>query len=513
MIALGIRYLTKYAVATDLARQRAEWPPHPGRVFMAMAAAHFESGADPAERAALEWLESAPAPAIRASGADERTVVRAYVPVNDAHGGIIGRTRQDRAFPRVRPHEDCVHLIWNVQPEAETRAALDRLCSKVTRVGHSMSAVQMWVVPEGGEPAANWLPGREPSENRLRVAAAGTTQNLESAFNCDAIQRHEELAAALDSAKGKDKTRLKAELKALFPEGRPESRRPQLTNWQGYSRPVAAGADPVVDGPFGENFVVLTKMEGPSLGLETTLQLTGSLRNCAMKAAGDRVPEWLSGHDVKSAPSLLPHAAFFPLPYVGFPHSDGHILGLGMAIPRSITLTRGVTEDEEFRLVLGPMFFNMETGEERGIDIWHRNVWRWTLERETRERPPQSLQRLSWTKPSRTWASVTPVVLHHYPKKRDKDVERIVKEAFVSALLPEPEVVMVRRISAFTGAGHAMSMPAFTEGGAKMCRHQVHVWARFAQPVSGPMLVGRGRFRGYGLFRPWPETERRPWTS
>ena len=58
MIALGLRYLTKYAVATDLARQRPEWPPHPGRVFMAMAAAFFEGGSDPAERVALEWLES-----------------------------------------------------------------------------------------------------------------------------------------------------------------------------------------------------------------------------------------------------------------------------------------------------------------------------------------------------------------------------------------------------------------------------------------------------------------------
>jgi CRISPR-associated protein Csb2 len=56
MIALGIRYLTKYAVATNLARQPAEWPPHPGRIFMAMAASHFESGADAEERTALEWL-------------------------------------------------------------------------------------------------------------------------------------------------------------------------------------------------------------------------------------------------------------------------------------------------------------------------------------------------------------------------------------------------------------------------------------------------------------------------
>lgn len=47
MLTLGIRYLTGYAVASNVAhRDEVEWPPHPGRVFMAMAAAHFETGAD-----------------------------------------------------------------------------------------------------------------------------------------------------------------------------------------------------------------------------------------------------------------------------------------------------------------------------------------------------------------------------------------------------------------------------------------------------------------------------------
>ena len=42
MLALGIRCLTGYAVATDVSnREQAEWPPHPARVFMALAAAYF----------------------------------------------------------------------------------------------------------------------------------------------------------------------------------------------------------------------------------------------------------------------------------------------------------------------------------------------------------------------------------------------------------------------------------------------------------------------------------------
>jgi CRISPR-associated protein Csb2 len=506
MIALGIRYLTKYAVATNPARQGPEWPPHSGRVVMAMAAAHFETGSDPSERAALEWLEAAGSPSMRASDADERTTVRAYVPVNDAHGGIFGRQRQERAFQRARPHDDCVYLIWDADPTAETRSALDKLCNKVTRVGHSSSAVQMWVLPAGQEPAPNWLPEDAHPDTQMRVATAGTLRSLETAFNAQAIQEHDTLVETVATAKGREKTRVKNELQEKFPNGRPDWRRPQLVHWQGYGRPAQRGArQTVLEGPFDENFVVLTKGEGSALGLESTLQLTGALRNAAMKASGKEPPEWLSGHDTSRAPSLFPHVAFFPLPYVGFEHSDGHVLGLGMAIPRDLRHSSGSTREEELRQFLGPLFFDTETGQERAIAIWRTGVWQWTLERENRERPPMTLQRSSWTRPSRMWASVMPVVLHHYPKKREGDIERIVKESFVSALFPEPLEISISGFSAIQGAGNAMSVPPFTEGGTNLCRYQTHVVVRFAQRVRGPMVVGRGRFRGYGLFRPMPD--------
>src|SRR5690625_5123010 len=97
MLALGIRYLTGYAVATDPAnRSRSEWPPHPGRVFMALAAAHFETGEDPVEREALEWLESQPAPYLTAEEADERSVVRS----EERRVGKDGRARVEQERER-----------------------------------------------------------------------------------------------------------------------------------------------------------------------------------------------------------------------------------------------------------------------------------------------------------------------------------------------------------------------------------------------------------------------------
>lgn len=520
MLAIGIRYLTKYAVANNLARQRPEWPPHPGRVFMAMAAGHFETGADPAERAALEWLESVPPPAMRASDASERSATRAYVPVNDQLGsksqppdGSIPREKADRAFPRVRPQDDSVYLIWSATPSAEIRQALERVCSKVTRVGHSSSAVQAWVVNPGTEPAPDWLPGADFGEARLRVPANGTLRELENAFNGQAIQEYETLAEALAGAKGRSKAALKQELAVKFPDGRPEYRRPQLVHWQGYRRSIALDAEPIVDGPFENEFLILSKTEGPALGLESALQLTGALRNTAMNAAGKNVPEWLSGHDAAGRPSPHVHVAFFPLPYVGYDYADGHVLGLGIALPSGFAANPDVNRESDIRRCLGPLFFDADTGEERLVKLWrndlrNRPVWEWVLERETRERPPLTLQRLTWTKPSRRWASVTPVVLHHFPRKRSGDQERIVREAFATALLPQPDSIKLSSISSVGGAGHAMALPSFTEGGPNLCRLQIHVDAVFNRPVRGPMLVGRGRFRGYGLFRPMPEEVR-----
>jgi CRISPR-associated protein Csb2 len=514
MIAIGMRYLTKYAVATNQARQRAEWPPHFGRVFMAMAAAHVENGSDAGERIALEWLEAAEPPAMLASDAEERSLVRAYVPVNDEHDGILKRARQERSFPRIRPHEDCVYFIWNATPSPATRAALGTVCGKVTRVGHSSSAVQMWAVESGQEPVPNWWPDAPFEDIRVRVTGPGTMQALEEACNLVPIQQYDNVAEALSAANGREKTALKREIEARFPQGRPESRRPQLVRWQGYGRAKGLEkSEQAAAGPFDENLIVLTKREGSALGLESTLQLTGAMRISAMKAAGESVPEWISGHDKTGAPSQRPHLAFFPLPYVGYEHSDGHVMGLGIAVPREMAAS------DALRRSLGPLFFDPETGDEHEIHLWRNRfgggdsvvrctrVWDWTLEREKRERPPIALRLSTWTNPSRVWASVTPVVLHHYPKKRNGDVERIVREAFVSALYPEPEWVATTSISRVFGSGHALEVPPFTEGGTNLCRYQTHVVARFAVPVRGPVLVGRGRYRGYGLFRPISEQE------
>ena len=45
--------------------------------------------------------------------------------------------------------------------------------------------------------------------------------------------------------------------------------------------------------------------------------------------------------------------------------------------------------------------------------------------------------------------------------------------------------------------------PLYPAKNSNASRPQVHVWLGFAEPVVGPILLGAGRYRGYGLLKPW----------
>jgi len=285
--ALGIRYLTGYSVAATRPDGDPEWPPHPARVFMAMAAAHFENPGDPSvvseqlfeqsvqrEREVLQWLESLDQqPRIFASDKEERRTVTCYVPVNDKrdpfkitktktgrkvslfphlHSVSIGRLRNERTFPRVRPHDDRVFLVWDFDLSEEHRDALARLCSKVTRIGHSSSLVQMWLADPAEVPEPNWLPDDERPLRRLRAISPDFLKNLEELFGERGRQRYWSLKEELERlktekkpARGRGASQRKAQLQSQIdklqeqlhqlPPPR-EPLRPTVGLWQGYGR-------------------------------------------------------------------------------------------------------------------------------------------------------------------------------------------------------------------------------------------------------------------------------------
>ncbi len=536
MLTLGIDYLTGYATATSAGdRNLAEWPPHPGRIFMAMAAAYFETRPDASETSArtdweneadaLRWLERLDAPAICAAEIDKRDVVEVFVPPNDM--GPTKRTsvpayrtnRQPRTFPKVRPHESRVYLHWaEVDLPDQHRAALERVCAKVIRIGHSSSLVRMWLSDEDPPSSPNFLPVQNETGSRrterFRVAGAGCLDYLRDQYNGEAVDRFYEFHSQIQTAKGKEQKALKIEFEKQFGMpwevhlAAPASRRPILSMTQAYRRTDSSTdpESPSATSVFDDALLVLDKREGPALGLESTWQLLTALRGAIEKNA-EPTPEWVSGHQPDGRPSEQPHLALLPLGFVGSDYADGHLLGVALAFPRSVSL-------EERGKLVGKLLYDA-TGRAKDLRLTLGKLGVWTLGEEERPSPPIALRSATWTGPAKIWASVSPVVLDRHPKadpRKDRSAYIAEVAAIVSAScqrigLPAPAEIDIDKTSWHRGAPRAKPGPDGFQlmpqrpGGPN--RRQVHVWLRFEQPVLGPVLLGAGRYRGYGLCKPW----------
>jgi CRISPR-associated protein Csb2 len=535
MLTLGIRYLNGWAMAKQIHDvDRPEWPPHPDRVFMALAAAHFETDGDAKERAVLEWLEGLEPPSLVVSRGRERDVVTTFVPVNDSADPIkknkplmpagslaIGRDRQPRTFPVVVPESGSgelqCFLEWrDVEPTPEQTQALSRLCDKVIRVGHSASLVQVWVADgeqsaiETSDDSIERLEVTHGlSTRRMRITKCGRLADLVARFNRDEREALAVLNAAVDAAGSpKEKKQRKAELAKRFPTP-PVERRPESFGEVGYA--VACPevkADDVRQSHFDSQLIVLRQSGGRRFGLESTLQLTAALRNTVMKHCPVQPPpEWVSGHKPEGSAGdrECGHIAFLPLPHVGADHADGHLLGMALAIP-------GDVPQSELAACLRDVLLD-KNGEGKEIELRPVNVAPkakhggvMTLQFDEQQDYRLALKSHVWTRlplGSKRWATVTPIALDRHAKSIDPaaEIEQIIADACERIGLPRPADVIPTPVSMFLGAPASREMPRIErKRGGKI--RQTHAVITFDEPVVGPVLLGAGRYRGYGLCRP-----------
>lgn len=522
--ALGIRYLNGWAMAAaDGAKKEiAEWPPHPERVFLALAAAWFETGQDADEGAALRWLEALPSPGIVASDANFRSVSKgsgpavSYVPVNDVSlarqvpsSSELGklkeaglsllpehRGRQPRSFPMAIPISDHVYLTWSGADPGPHRQALDRLAGNVTHIGHSASFTQVWV--EDDPPDPNWVPREGTTPHRLRVLSPGRLANLQGQANYDAVRAYATLCAQIESAKGKTKTALKAELSDRFGSRVPVSRRPEPSLWAGYDRPTPTQPTDLPHSVFDSSLLILT-IKGRLLSLRATLSLSEALRGAVQKHCPAPIPEWVSGHAPDRSPTTRPHLALVPLPFVDAEHADGRILGAALVLPRGL-------ESHEATRCLDPLLRG-SLGVPRAVKLYEGQWLECTVSLEQREAPPNTLRPGTWTTASRAWASVTPVVLdrHFGGPDRWHRAAASLKDSCERIGLPRPNTVALQRVSPIRGVPHAREFAPIKRKSDGGDIYHSHATLIFDEPVVGPIIVGTGRYRGYGLFHPWRE--------
>ncbi|MCL4821252.1 MAG: type I-U CRISPR-associated protein Cas5/Cas6 [Vicinamibacteria bacterium] len=533
MLAIEVEFLTgRYVATAHHDRERAEWPPHPARLFSALVAAlHEPDQADPAERAALEWLERQAAPALWAdseSRVGRREVKNVYVPVNDktlgldtaireaekvlecAEGaskrrkaeerlaaarsapGIVdtkpsteasrtaiallpdSRTRQVRTFPVVIPETPSVVFLWPDVDSARHRAALERLCVRLTRLGHSSSLVRCTLVEREVEPT--WVPS-DDGETSLRVVGPGQLEQLERAFTHHQGEKSRVL--------------------------------PALPQRYRFGAPGAAVVEPArsVFSSDSADWIVFERVGGARPVASRGTDIAQALRGAVLEQHGGRgLPATLSGH-ADSGPAEVPHVAFVPLPFIGHEHADGAVMGCALVLPR------GLSKGDRQTLMRLVAKWETERSDDRG-DL--------TLAGGTL--PPFRIRRVAvsarrtlspefWCRTSRRFVTATPIALDRNPgnlrSNHDGTAHRAALEAQQSIAEACQRVAGIRPVSVevslaplLPGAQHVREFAPWPGRPGRPPRVRVHADIRFAEPVVGPLLLGTGRYVGLGLCLP-----------
>jgi CRISPR-associated protein Csb2 len=255
-----------------------------------------------------------------------------------------------------------------------------------------------------------------------------------------------------------------------------------------------------------------------------TLRL--ALMRAWSKANGDPVPSWIAGHEADGAPAREAHMAIAPLANLGYPHSDGKLMGLAIVPPAAVVEAWAAPGPAAFRqreafaralARLGDGSSPDEDGAGRVLTLAGAKPanWTWRLRASTsglRSLDPRRYagDGLRWA--SANWASATPVLLDRHLKSEGEaaldEAAEIIRKACARVGLPLPEHVQVSKHASVSGAA-----PAWPVGGAPAWqgwsrkasfgqRKLFHVTLGFSERVHGPVLIGAGRFVGLGLCLP-----------
>lgn len=417
------------------------------------------------------------------------------------------RGKQARTYPTVLPEGPAFSFVWpHAVPSQRHQDALDRLLSRVGRLGHSSTLVACRCVDgyPDAHPKPTWVPGLSRTGTRLRVPGAGMLDALEQAY-----QVHH----------GEEPRTLPARVVAY--------RRPSTTN--------AVSRTPLLGGDW---YVLGLPRRHPVTAVQV-LTVTRAVRGALLAHGAQPSPEILSGHrqqvDGQSGatlPSNRPHLAVAPLLNAGHQHSDGSVFGVALVLPANCTdAERAVVEDAirawdaaGFELMLpgrsGAQPFPRSL-EDLGIDrVGADQDW---LDAALTSRR-RTTTRDYWCRAAQYWVTVTPIALDRFPgnlrsrdprawERADAEAAASIARACVFAGLAdqaEDVRVTVRLDAPLAGLPAAPGsrthpgrhqFPSYQTGSGapRVC---VHAEISFPGPVRGPVLVGAGRYLGYGLCLP-----------
>jgi CRISPR-associated protein Csb2 len=547
MLAIEVAFLTGRFVATAYnTRTESEWPPHPARLFSALAATHFadevtSNDRRSGEREVLEWLERQGAPSIVASDAVSREAVTVFVPVNDVALTDVDGEASDLDEARSRLSEIDAAVDPKGFKKASTtvkkaEAALEKAIARATSVpARAMDPRHgQRVLPEyrGRQPRTFpsmtpvdprvtylWPSAAPTSEQRAimdgllgRLVRLGHSSSLVSARLVD----NPDTPIWRPVAGGEAMFRIveSGQLDALeraFERHREIEPRVMPAAQQAYTQEAVQTIETRHKSLFSDHWIVLRRVAGPSFPMTATAGVARAVRKALMSFAEEPIPEALSGHSSGGGPTQQPHLAIVPLPFVGHAKASGGILGIALILPRTTSnaARRAVytavdrweqryrQDDEDVPAVQ----LNLGAAGELRLE---RVEWRFVQ---------SSLKPHVWCSPARVWSSVTPVALDRNPgdlRSRDPgSLAKAIEEAVESIRracqrieLPRPAHVEILPAAPWAGSEKARHYPSFPGDAGRTQRVLTHVRIEFDEYVAGPVLLGAGRYVGLGLLRP-----------
>jgi CRISPR-associated protein Csb2 len=421
------------------------------------------------------------------------------------------RGKQGRTYPTVIPDKPTVWFVWpTAQATDQGQRALDALLGRVARLGHSSTFVACRCDDAGPDSEPAWTPGGMGSEaHRVRVMRAGLLDRLELAF-----QTHH------------------GEEPRTLPAG--------MIN---YHQPRES--PPVLRSPhLGGDWYVLGFTGRPFPAAAAALSVARAARGALLHHGDQPSPEILSGHRHQpgangSTPPLdRAHLAVVPLLNAGNPRSDGTIYGIALVLPTGCSpADRQAVESalrawgdagthDEFKLVMavGPGGRSVEyTLTDLGVDRGKTGSEpEWLTSALTNRR--KTTTRDYWCRSAKRWLTVTPIALDRFPGKlrslkpdaRDRaeaEAATAVAQACVHAGLADhaEDVRVTIRLDAplvgipaspATRIGSSKGHFPGYQTGSGVPRACIHAEIEFPEPVRGPVLIGAGRYFGYGLCLP-----------
>lgn len=453
VITVDLLHETIRASADALGQSGGEWPPSPARVFSALVAGGGHDVLLP--DTALQVLESALPPLIRADPAGDVLVSHArerYVVVDKTAGVRVQNYPARTAEPvrpgvRFAPRNPHVAYIWpDVELDAEQMSSLRARAARVGYLGCADSPAQVRVydeMPDMLGAVATWEPD-ESAFHSLPVPYPGFLQALDRQY-------------------------------AAFQAGEFPQRAWLPAPRQGYRDPTVKSVDVDVATVFW------LRLSRPVSG-RRIVDVTSTLRNAVLAKVPDDLATWvLHGHNAGAEP--YEQARFLALPEAVFPHSRGLIRGAAVWIPAGTD----------------PQIVAGVDAALRDISHLHKGaVFQVGVERFDGVPSPRAVDPRRWIGPSTRWVSVFPVVFERHPHGSPTlpDVARWCAHAG----LPTPVTAEVSPVPFVPGAASLHPSEVFRPG--KQRWPYAHLKVEFAEPVSGPVAIGRGRQLGLGLMAP-----------